>query len=239
MRAAFVLATEATMQVLGHPWSINTRKVLMAAAEKGHTLELVLVMVPKGEHKRPEHVALHPFGKVPVLRHDGFVLYETQAINRYLERALSGPALVPGDARGAALVDQWIGVADSYFSPNAQPFLVETLFRRYIGGEPNAQAIEAGRAGMEPVLDTLDRRLAQSAYLAGDALSLADIHFMPYLEYLTRVGAAELIASRKHLAGWWDGVSRRPSWQRVARSGPQPYEAGMTAEVIEQQHRKE
>jgi glutathione S-transferase len=226
------------MKVHGHPWSINTRKVLMAAAEKGHDAELALVMLPKGEHKRPEHMALHPFGKVPVLQDEGFVLYETQAINRYLERTLSGRALVPPDARGAALVDQWIGVVDSYFSPHAQPFIVETMFRRYLGGEQNARAIEAGRAGMQPVLDAADRRLAEQPYLAGSELSLADIHFMPYIEYLMRIGAAELITSRKSFAAWWERASSRASWHRVARSGPQPYEPDTTADMIERLYRK-
>ncbi|HMI91714.1 MAG TPA: glutathione binding-like protein, partial [Polyangiales bacterium] len=161
----------------------------------------------------------------------------TQAINRYLDRNLSGPALVPRDPRAAALVDQWIGVVDSYFSPHAQPFIVETMFRRYLGGEQNAQAITAGRAGMQPALDAADRRLAESPYLAGNQLSLADIHIMPYVEYMMRIGGSELITSRKSVAAWWDRVSGRPSWQRVARSGPQPYEPGMTAEAVEQQYR--
>jgi glutathione S-transferase len=212
------------MKIYGHPWSINTRKVLMAVAEKQHAVELVLVMIPKSEHKQAEHVARHPFAKVPALEDDGFVLYETQAINRYVERTLPGPRLVPEDPRAAALVDQWIGVVDAYFAPHAQPFIVETMFRRYLGGEPDARAIEAGRQGMQLPLDAADRRLADTPYFAGGDFSLADIHWMPYLEYLMHIGAAELVTRRDHLAAWWERVSARPSWQRVARSGPQPYE---------------
>jgi glutathione S-transferase len=226
------------MKIYGHPWSINTRKVLMAVAEKGHTAELSLVAIPRGEHKTPEHLARHPFGKVPVLQHDSFVLYETQAINRYVDRVLTGPALVPSDSHGAALVDQWIGVLDAYFSPNAQPFIVETLFRRHIGGEQNARAIAEGRAGMEIVLDLVERRLTESPFLAGDDLSLADIHVMPYVEYLMRIGASELVTSRRCFTDWWERTSSRPSWQRVGRSGPQPYEPGVTAEGIERQYRR-
>jgi glutathione S-transferase len=225
------------MKIYGHPWSINTRKVLMALAEKGHAAELVLVMLPKGEHKRPEHVARHAFGKVPVLERDGFMLYETQAINRYLDRALSGPALVPADATGAALVDQWIGVADSYLAPNAQPLIVETVFRRYLGGEPDARARDAGRAGMQPALDAADRSLASRPYLAGESFSLADIHWMPYVEYCVQADAADLVTARKQLAGWWQRVSSRSTWQLVARKGPQPYEPGMTADVVERHDR--
>jgi glutathione S-transferase len=225
------------IKVYGHPWSINTRKVLAVLAEKNHEAELVLVMVPKGEHKGPEHVARHPFGKVPVLEHDGFLLYETRAINHYLERILPGTALVPKDERDAALVEQWISVAESYFIPYVHPLLVESLFRRFLGGEQNVSLIQAGREGMAPALDTADRRLAETPYLGGDAFSLADIHFMPYLEYLVRTGEPEHISGRKHLTGWWNRVSERPSWQRVARSGPQPYENGMTADVIEKLYR--
>jgi glutathione S-transferase len=226
------------MKVYGHPWSINTRKTLMTLAEKGHEAELVLVMIPKGEQKLPEHLARHPFGKIPVLDHDGFVLCETRAINRYLDCTLAGPALTPEDARGAARVDQWINVADSYFVPHAHPLIVESLFRRYLGGEQDKKTIEAGRQAIGPALDVLDRCLADNAYLAGSAFSLADIHYMPYLEYMAQVGEAAPIQRRAHLAGWWERVSGRPTWQRVARTGPQPYEAGMTADVIETLYRR-
>jgi glutathione S-transferase len=147
------------MKIYGHPWSINTRKVLLTLAEKGHEGELVLVDLPKGAHRLADHMARHPFGKVPVLD-DGFLLCETGAINRYLDRKLSGPRLVPEGAAGAARVDRWISMADSYFTPHAHPLIVETLFRRYLGGAPNASAIEAGRAGMQPALDVVDHALA-------------------------------------------------------------------------------
>lgn len=226
------------MKLYGHPWSINTRKTLMTFAEKGHDAELVLVMVPKGEHKRPDHVARHPFGKVPVLADGDFILYESRAINRYLDRRLDGPALVPESAQGGARVDQWINVADSYFVPHAHPLIVEALFRRYLGGEQNAAVMHAARDAMQPALDVADAWLASNAYFAGQAFSLADLHWMPYFEYLFQVGEGEHIGARKHLHAWWNRVSERATWQKVARSGPQPYEKGMTADVVERLYRK-
>src|SRR5262245_17602771 len=107
------------MKVHGHPWSINTRKTLMTLAEKGHQAELAVVVIPKGEQKLAAHVALHPFAKVPVLDDEGFILYETRAINAYLDRKLAGPPLLPKSDREIARVDQWINVADSYFVPHA------------------------------------------------------------------------------------------------------------------------
>jgi len=225
------------MKVYGHPWSINTRKVLMTLAEKGHEAELVLVVLPKGEQKTPPHLARHPFGKVPVLEDAGFMLYESASINRYLDRSLPGPSLVPADAKSAARVDQWIGIADAYFVTHAAPLIMEQLFRRYLGGEKNQAAIDAAHAGIGVALDAADRALSSSAYFAGSSLSLADIQWLPYFEYLTRIGDADLFDGRPRLRAWWERVSARGTWQKVARSGPQPYEAGMTAEVIENQYR--
>ena len=225
------------MKIYGHPWSINTRKTLMTLAEKQHEAELCLVMIPKGEQKKPEHLEVHPFGKVPVLDDDGFLLYETRAINRYLDHKLGGNVLTPPTLREIARLDQWTNVADSYFVPFAHPLIVEVLFRRFLGGEQNVEAIEAGRRGMQTALDEIDRALAESPYLAGQTFSLADIHWMPYLEYLARIGEGEHVARRPHVDAWWRRISARPSWERVARQGPQPYEPGMTAEVIEQRYR--
>lgn len=185
------------MKLYGHPWSINTRKALMTFAEKGHEPELALVVLPKGEHKLPAHLALHPFGKVPVLYDDGFVLYETQAINRYLDGRLSGPSLTPTDPREAARMDQFIHVADAYLSPLGQGLIVERLFRKYLGGEQDAAAIRAGREAIQTPLDVVDRALASRPYLAGTTFSLADIHWMPYLEYLFRIGEGDHVTRRR------------------------------------------
>jgi glutathione S-transferase len=213
------------MKIYGHPWSINTRKTLMTLAEKGIEAELVVVRLPAGEHKGPEHLARHPFGKVPVLDDGGFVLYETRAINEYVDRKAGPAQLVPSDVRDLARMHQWTNIADAYFVPYAVPIIVENLFRRYLGGEKNEQAVVAGRAGLPTALDAADAWLAQSEYFAGRSLSLADIHWMPYLEYLQHVGEADALTKRKHLGAWWKKVSNRPSWQKVARSGPQPYDA--------------
>ena len=225
------------MKIYGHPWSISTRKVLMTLREKGLEAELALIMIPKQEQKTPEHVARHPFAKVPVLEDDGFVLYESGAIERYLDKKGGGIALVPSDDRGAALVSQWISVSDSYFAPHAGPFIVESMFRRYLGGEQNLAAIEAGKNGMQLALDTADRWFASHPYFAGSAFSLADVHWMPYIEYLVKTGNAEHVLRRVHLAAWWERVSARKTWHDVARTGPQPYESGMSAEVIERRYR--
>ncbi len=228
------------MKIYGHPWSINSRKTLLVFAEKGVNPDFSLVMVPKGEHKLPEHIALHPFGKVPVLDDGGFVLYETRAINQYLDRSLPGTSLTPRSVREGARMEQWLNVADSYFVPHVHPFLVESLFRRYLGGEQNQEVIRSGHEKMQFALDVLESALTSSDYLAGSTFSLADIFCMPYLEYLHQLDEDEKgksVSRRPRVASWWQRISSRPSWQKVARTGPQPYEPGMTADVVEKLYR--
>ena len=215
------------MKIYGHPWSANTRKALMTLAEKGLEAEFVPVQLRTGEHKAPAHLARHPFGRVPVLDDDGFVLFETRAINEYIDRKARPTRLVPEDLRELARMHQWVNVADSYFVPHAVPFIVENLFRPFLGGPKDEKAIAQGRAGMPAALDAADAWLAQNDYFAGRAFSLADIHWMPYFEYLVHLGEEDAVAKRKHLDAWWKKVSSRPTWQNVARTGPQPYDANV------------
>ncbi|MEV0401053.1 glutathione S-transferase N-terminal domain-containing protein [Actinoallomurus sp. NPDC050550] len=104
------------MRVYGSATSACTHKVLMVFAEKGHEAELVEVDVLRGQDKLPEHVARMPFGEIPVLDDDGFLLYESRAIIRYLDQRLPGPSLTPDDIRLRGLMEQWISVEQSYVS---------------------------------------------------------------------------------------------------------------------------
>src|ERR1700694_3242943 len=88
------------------PGSPFGRAVLAALEEKGASYRLS--PVAPGSFKSPEHMARHPFGRVPVLEHGGFMLYETQAILRYLDRVLRAPALTPVDPKARARLDQVI-----------------------------------------------------------------------------------------------------------------------------------
>ncbi len=106
------------MKVYGHPMSTCTRKVLTTLIETGTPFDVVLIDFAKGEHKQEAHLARQPFGQVPVLDDDGFELYESRAICRYLDEKANGP-LRPGDARGRARMEPWISIVMCDFSPAA------------------------------------------------------------------------------------------------------------------------
>jgi len=204
------------MKVYGHPASTCTRKVLCALAEKGVEFEFVLVDIMKGAQKTPEHLALQPFGVVPVLDDDGFVLYESRAILRYLDAKYGG--LTPADLKDRGLMEQWISVEQSYFSPPAMKAVLEIFFSPMKGATPDQDVIAKGKADAAKALDVLERGLAGKEYLAG-TFSLAEITYAPYVQYLFDTGLGDIVTARPNVAAWWSRVSERKSWQRALGKG--------------------
>jgi glutathione S-transferase len=208
------------MKVYGHPMSTCTRTVLMTLAEKGHRAEFVLVDIMKGEGHSPEHLARQPWGQIPAFEDDdGWMLYESRAICRYLDAKLSGPALLPADARQRALVEQWISIEASNFTPAAMKVIWNLVFnKKFFGKEPDMAAVEEGRKGVRKAVAVMDRQLEGRNFLVGDGLTLADIMFMPYIEYLAAADEIGLINGSERVGAWWRRLSERPTWQHVIGS---------------------
>ena len=104
------------MKIYGHPMSTCTRKVLTTCVETNTPYELVTLDFGKGEHKQPEHLARHPWGKMPTLDDGGFTMIESRPICRYINDKAGGN-LVPSDLRARAMMDQLTSVEYSYFTP--------------------------------------------------------------------------------------------------------------------------
>jgi glutathione S-transferase len=204
------------MKLHGNPMSTCTRKVLTTFAEKGHQVELVLVDLGKGEQKSPGYMAKHPFGVVPFLEDDGFSMYESRAIIRYLDAKLSGPKLTPSDLPSLGRMEQWISIEQSYFTPNCMAVVMELFFKPMRGGKPDLDKVSKGRDEAARALDVADRALMTQAYLAGDTFSLADISWLPYLQYLALTPHGTLLTERPHVKSWWQRISTRPSWKKVS-----------------------
>src|SRR5450755_384159 len=105
------------IKIFGHPGSTCTRKVLMTLNETKTPYELTTIDFTKGEHKQPAHLARQPFGQIPVIDDDGFTFYESRAICRYISEKVGGD-LVPGDIKARALMEQWISIETSNFTPH-------------------------------------------------------------------------------------------------------------------------
>jgi len=204
------------------PGSPYARAVLATLEEKGAPWRLA--PLAPGDHKRGAHLDRQPFGKMPVLEHDGFALYETQAILRYLDRILPAPSLTPADPRIAARMDQVMNVNDCYLFPGCGNVIV---FHRVVGPKllglaPDEAAIAEAMPQARIVFPELSRLLGEQPFFAGEALSLADMMLGPQLDFFSAAPEwAELTASASNLVGWLERMRARPSmqattWQRVA-----------------------
>ena len=198
------------LTIFGHPMSTCTRKVLMALAETNTPYELGLVDFAKGEHKEPNHLGRQPFGQVPALDDDGFAMYESRAMARYINEKAGG-ALVPRDLKARAVMEQWISVESANFTPHAMKFIYHYVFKR--AQEP--AVLEAAGKGLEGALRVMEARLAESTFLAGDTFTLADVGFMPYVEYLMGTPVKETLAKFPHVMTWWSKAGERPTWRKV------------------------
>jgi glutathione S-transferase len=199
------------MKIFGNPASTCTRKVLMTAHETKTPFELVVVDFAKAEHKQPAHLARQPFGQVPALDDDGFAMYESRAMARYID-GKAGGLLTPRDPQARARMEQWMSVETSNFAPHAMKFIYHSVFRR----EQAPEVLKAAGAALDTAYGVLERALADQPFLAGGAFSLAEICFAPYLEYLAATPAANKLAEHPRVAAWWSSVRDRPAWAKTA-----------------------
>jgi glutathione S-transferase len=201
------------------PGSPFGRTALATLEEKRATYRFVPVTSPRSA----EHLALHPFGRVPVMEHQGFRLYETQAIQRYLDRVIDGPKLTPDAATAAARMDQVMNINDWYLFQGVGNVIVfqRIVAPRLMGAVPDEQAIAAAMPKAHRVLDELMRLLGDEPYFAGAQVSLADLLVAPQLDLLAQTPEwSALSASRQPLVDWLERMNARPSlrattWEKV------------------------
>ena len=200
----------------GPGYSTYTRSVRLALEEKGVGYRHVEVDFMQG--MPAEQRARQPFGKVPAFEHDGFALYETCAIERYIDEAFDGPALQPADPRGRARMTQIISLLDSYtYGPTVGTLVIQRLVVPMMDGTPDEAAIEAALPKVRDCMAALEGLLGDQAFLAGESLSLADLHLAPIFDYFTATPeSAPILEDKAGLHRWWEAVKARPSMAETA-----------------------
>lgn len=164
------------------PLSTNSRKVRIALLEKGLEFERVNVDLAKREQKNPEYLKIHPFGQVPALDDEGFIVYDSTVINEYLEDEYPYPPLMPEDSEGRARARLMEDFRDTRFNP---PFVKLIYEMRKPEAERDANTLAAATAEINQCFDRIEKELQGKEYLAG-TFSLADIAFMANFDLLER-----------------------------------------------------
>jgi glutathione S-transferase len=200
--------------LFGASYSVYVRAARLALEEKRVPYRLVEVDIFAGDGPPADYLERHPFKRIPAFEHDGFRLYETGAITRYIDEAFAGPPLMPSTPRARARVNQIIGILDNYAY---RPLIWDIFVERVRAPAQGRDADEAKIAAALPLAETCLRALAELAepdgpLLTGMAVSLADLHAAPMFAYfcMAKEGAA-LLSSQPRLGRWWQAMRERPS----------------------------
>jgi glutathione S-transferase len=192
----------AKLVLYGFSGSTYVRTVRMVLHEKRADYEQVPVNVLAGEPRQAEHLTRHPFGKVPVLDHDGFRILETSAIAPYLDEVLPGPALTPATPRDRARMRMTMGIVDSYGYGALLGLAGYHLFPEFIGGADEAKRQHA-LATSRLVLGELMKIRGADPFIAGAAPSLADFYLAPPCFYVGLTPDAAAAFDVPGFAEWW------------------------------------
>ena len=188
-----------------HPLSTYSRRVRIACLEKGIAIQLVELDMAKGAHRAPDYLSLNPYGRVPTLEDDGFVLYESTAILEYLEATRPAPPLVPADARGRALVAMHMKLCDIQFARQTGIIIFP---KRFLPRERwDDAAMAQAKKEIERHLAIVEQQLAGREWMVGERYSLVEVCYTPFVEFF----ALMEITPPPAVAAWTARMLARPS----------------------------
>jgi glutathione S-transferase len=210
-----------TVELYGFQCSVYSWIARLALEEKGEACHWIEVN-PFAPDLPESYLALHPFKRVPTLVHGGFQIYETGAITRYVDEAFPGPRLQPTDPRHRARCSQLLSIIDSYaYWPLVRQVFSHRVFRPLLGRSSDVTEVQRGLEAAPAVLAALERLVADTEYLCGADISLADIHLAPVIGYfaMAEEGAA-LLKTQGKLSNWWTTMSARSAYRATTPRMP-------------------
>ncbi|WLB51590.1 glutathione S-transferase family protein [Bradyrhizobium sp. 521_C7_N1_3] len=167
---------------------------------------------------RSEHLALHPFNRVPIFRHGDFTVYETRAIVGYIDEVFAGARLTPRNPHARARMNQWIGVVDSYVYPYMIHHVThERLVFPELGIVSDEKVVAHALPKVENALVTIERELADGRdYFLGSELSIADFYLLPstFAFSLTEEGKA-MYPKFPAFCRWRERMESLPTTQKL------------------------
>lgn len=201
------------MTLWGFNGSTYVRTLKMLLAEKQFSdFKQVPLNVLTGEPRQAEHLARHPFGKVPVLEHDGLRILETAAIARYLNDVLPGPSLIPASPQARARMDMVIGLVDSYgYGALVAGIAAYHLFPDFVGGKNEAMR-QSGIDNGSKVIELAMKAKGNEAFIAGE-LSLADLFLAPIVFYVSLTPDMVGLLEIDGFPGWWERIQALESFK--------------------------
>lgn len=203
------------IELFGADYSVYVRSARLALEEKelDYRLEPVDVFAPDGPPG--DYLALNPFGKIPTLRHGNFVLYETQAILRYVDEAFEGPSLQPSDTRARARMNQVLSVLDNYaYRTLVWEIFVERVVKPRSGTTADEVRISSALGMARKIVGALESLKQSGPFLMGDRPSLADCHAAPMMYLFQQAEEGKLLLKgAPGLSAWLERARSRPGFR--------------------------
>jgi glutathione S-transferase len=169
------------LKIYGADLSSPSNKIRFTANYLNIPYEYTRVSLRDGEHRKEWFLKLTPVGKIPVIDDDGFVLFESGAIIKYLA-GKNNSDLYPADVKRRALIDQWMDFSILHVGNALSQVTYNRIFVSFAGGMADVKAVEQNLAFLVRFLPVLDQQLGNHQYLAGKELSLADLSLVAALD---------------------------------------------------------
>jgi glutathione S-transferase len=229
------------LELYHNDMSTCAQKVRFALAEKGEKWQSHHLDLRARDHQRPEYLRLNPNAVVPSLVHDGTVIIESTVINEYIDDAFPGPALRPADAIGRARMRLWTKQLDEGLHADTGVLSTSIAFRyqKFEKGTDEVEALinnvpdpikrERVRANImegvesryfsesvrrfDGLVASMEKTLRAGPWLAGEAFSLADVAYAPYITRLDHLQLSPLWGHRPHVAEWYTRLQGRKGYQ--------------------------
>ncbi len=194
------------LKIYGSDLSSPANKVRFVANSLGLKYEYVKVNLREGEHMKPEYKKVHPANKIPAIDDDGFNLFESNAIIRYLADKNKSP-LYPKDSKARAIVEQWLDFGSMHVGLALSKVVYNRLFAPMRGVPVDENSLKEGISFLERFLPVVDEQLSKQKYLAGDEMTLADINLLALLD---PAEAANIDLSKyKNVAKWRSALRKQ------------------------------
>jgi len=198
------------LKIWGRTNSVNVKKALWAAEELGLKYERIDAGMQFGVTKTPEYLKMNPNSLVPTIEDDGFVLWESHTIVRYLAAKHGMGTLCPSNPRGRADAERWMDWAFTF--QNAMRAVFWNLIRT-APEKRDMKAVEEGRTQSAKLLEVLEKSLEKTPYVAGNALTMGDIPIGCEVQRWMRVPIERPVFPQ--VQAWFERLGARAAFRKV------------------------
>jgi len=214
------------LTIYGFDFSSPSNKVRFAANAMGLQYQYKQVNLIAGEQKSPEFLKLNPIGRVPAIDDNGFKVFESAAIIKYLAQKNNSP-LYPQDLQKRTVIDQWIDFANIHVSAALAKVTFNRVMYKMLGVEKDERSLNDGIKFLGQFLPLLEKQLKENKFLAGSEMTLADINLLAVLD------PAELssvdLSQYPGLYSWRKGLRAQPFYTKCHNSLEEVFQNAMAA----------